>query len=264
VAWCYAELGMFDKAATIARTNLVYCQSMAAQQAITYAYVNLGYILMHTSERAEGKALLHKAISECHAVSNHRLEGWAQAHVSTLEYLDSHFQQALEYAQEACKHLATSPGLRAWALATQARALLALGHTSLALTITKESISIAETLGGMLQGESLPLLVHARVLQALGHTEQAKHTAERAKRELEWRASFLQLPENQETLQLFHQSHQQRLPNANTFFLSQIVQAPNVPDNSCYAGSLPYAYKNTSTCYFQPHTNNSTLARNTR
>ena len=71
VAWCWAELGELARAAAIGRDNLARCQALRAPQAITYAKVNLGYILtLDPAARAEGRAILDDAIAECRALGD--------------------------------------------------------------------------------------------------------------------------------------------------------------------------------------------------
>lgn len=215
-AWCYAELGDFAEAERICRQNLARCNELKAQQAVTYGKVNLGYILSATPEHwDEAASVLRQAIEECGVVANLRLEGWARAHLSTVELLRGELEGSLKQSALAVDLLAVSPGLKAWALAAHARALLERadpGDLELALREAQEAMSILRQLGGLLQGESLPPLILARAQHARGDVAAARVTIQDAHARLtrradrlgseRWRERFLQLPENRQTLQL--------------------------------------------------------------
>ncbi len=213
IGWCWAEIGDFAKAEDLVRANIESCIQAGAQQAITYAKVNLGYILANRPGRSdEARALLAAAIDECRAVRNTRLEGWAHAHAAAIEHAAGTHERALEHAEDAVRLLAAAPSLQGWALATRARALVALGRAEAALEDTTRAIAALDSLGGLLQGESLPPLVHAEVLVALGRDDDAKSAASDARARLErradllgrpdWRALFMAIPDNAATMRI--------------------------------------------------------------
>jgi eukaryotic-like serine/threonine-protein kinase len=212
VAWCHAELGDLERAVELCTQNLAYCQSLGAPQAVTYAKVNLGYILsLVPAQAAEARALLLQAIDECGAVNNLRLEGWARAHLANLEHHAGKPDAELRHAEIASDRLAASPGLQAWALATFARALLRQGRAGEALPPARRSMEILGELGGLLQGESLPPLALASVQAALDDRAGAARTIRDAEQRLlrradrleaRHRAGFLALPLNVETARL--------------------------------------------------------------
>ena len=209
-AWAWAELGYFTHAAALGERNLAACLAGGAKQAITYAKVNLGYILSYCDGRhAQARQLLCEAIAECCEVGNPRLEGWARAHLTRLEHLAGAHEAEAREAERAAALLAVSPGLRGWAQATHARALLALGRPAEALVHARKGMDTLTRLGGLLQGESLPPLMLARALHALGHDEVARAALADAVARLErraarlpdpdWRVRFLAIDENRET-----------------------------------------------------------------
>jgi tetratricopeptide (TPR) repeat protein len=212
VAWCFAELGDIERAYEHGSRSLEFCQRLGGQQAITYAKVNLGFISTYRPDGlVAARKLLREAIAECEAVGNQRLEGWARAHLSTVEHYAGELRAELEQAEIASERLAASPGLQAWALALHARALLRLGRPTDALPRVERALGILNDLGGLLQGESLPPLVSIETRLALGGREQARHAARAAKQRLLGRAErldaafrkgFLALPENARTLAL--------------------------------------------------------------
>ena len=175
--------------------------------------MNLGYVLSLADRDAhtEGRQHLLDAIASCQAVGNQRLEGWAHAHLTSIEHGAHAHERELIHAAKAVERLGTSPGLRAWALATRARALGAVGRHAEALEDSTAAVEVLQRLGGILQGESLPPLVHARTLAELQNPAAAS-AAQAAVERLDaraqrlgkdsWRATFLELPDNRSTLQL--------------------------------------------------------------
>jgi serine/threonine protein kinase/tetratricopeptide (TPR) repeat protein len=213
VAWCWAELGYFEHAANLGERNLSFCKESGIQQAITYAKVNLGYILSHCDGRlAEARRLLGEGIDECHLGGNPRLEGWARAHLTWVDHQAGDHVAAEREARLAVGLLTMSPGLQAWAMAARARALLALSQPAEALAQATQAMTILDQLGGLLQGESLPPLVRAQALHAIGDhhgatwaiTDAALRVHRRAARlpVSAWRERFLAIAENRLTLEL--------------------------------------------------------------
>jgi tetratricopeptide (TPR) repeat protein len=207
LAWCHAEVGDFEEASRIARANLARCEAMGAQQAITYAKVNLGYFLIHVDgARDEARRVLTEAIAECRAVGNARLAGWALTHLASLERLEGASEREELAAREASELLAASPGLQAWALARRALACLDLGRPEEALDHAASAHATFERLGGLIQGESVVPLAYARALRATGELERAAVVLAKGRARLDeraaripreaWRDGFLTHPEN--------------------------------------------------------------------
>jgi tetratricopeptide (TPR) repeat protein len=213
VGWCYAELGDFARAEALVRENMSICAKSAVQQAVTYAKVNLGFILVHRAGGLEeARRQLWDAIVECRAVGNRRLEGWARAHLAAALHAEGEHEASELEARIAIGLLAASPGLCAWAHASRARALVASGRAEEALGPAREAMAILQELGGLLQGESLPPLVLAEALHALGDESGAREAVADACARLrfraarlsrpEWCSSFLTIPDNARTLEL--------------------------------------------------------------
>jgi serine/threonine protein kinase/tetratricopeptide (TPR) repeat protein len=213
VAWCFAELGQIERAYEHCSRSLEFCQRIGAQQAITYAKVNLGFIHSYRAGcLAAARGLLGEAIAECQAVGNLRLEGWARAHLAGVEHYAGDLAAELEQAELASERLLASPGLQAWALATHARALLRHGRPEQALPRVERAIVLLNELGGLLQGESLPPLVSIETRLALGQREEARKAALDAKLRLLRRAERLGAP--------FRESFRALPDNARTFSLA--------------------------------------------
>ncbi|HWN69017.1 MAG TPA: AAA family ATPase, partial [Haliangium sp.] len=147
VAWCWAELGYFGHAANLGERSLAFCRQSGIQQAITYAKVNLGYILSLCEGRlSEARRLLDEGIEECRLVGNPRLEGWARAHLTWVDHQAGDHAAAEREATRAVGLLTMSPGLQAWAMAARARALLAQGLAQPALEQARSAMAILDHL----------------------------------------------------------------------------------------------------------------------
>lgn len=212
VGWCFAEIGMFERAEQILVEALALADELGAQQTITYAQVNVGYVLGLRGKTDEAVAMLERAAATCVAVGNVRLEGWARAHISGIELRRGRPERAEAEAATAIARLELSPGLRAWATAERARALVALGRAPEAVAVAREAMAKLVELGSMLQGESSPPLALAEALAAAGDREAAVAAARDARARLmdraarlprrEWMPSFLARSENARILEL--------------------------------------------------------------
>jgi eukaryotic-like serine/threonine-protein kinase len=192
VAWCWAEIGDFARAETLCRENLAWCLELGAPQAVTYAKVNLGYILgAGTDKLDEARQVLLEAVAECSAVSNARLEGWARAHLSSVELKLEGFAASEEHARRAVDLLLATPGLHAWAEACLARALVRLGRATEARALVEHALTVLERQDGLLQGETTVALAALEVHEALDDGELDKVRA-RARERLAARAERLQ------------------------------------------------------------------------
>jgi serine/threonine protein kinase/tetratricopeptide (TPR) repeat protein len=210
VGWCLVELGRFDEGIRALRANLAGCQELRAQQALTYAKVNLGYALERLPEHAaEADRLLAEAIAETSAVRNQRLEGWARGHLASLRLRQGDGARAEAEARQASELLRGSPSLCGWVEAVRSRALLRLGRVEPALAAAEGALAILDRVGGLLQGSSLPPLAWAEALHRAGQQDRARAAAEDARGRLlaraarlpepSWRTSFLAIAEHAET-----------------------------------------------------------------
>jgi len=212
VAWCWAEIGDRGRAEALCRASLARCLELRAPQAITYAKVNLGYILIAPGSLDEARAVLGEAIDECRAVGNARLEGWARGHRAAALLAAGDAATSEIDAAAAIELLAGAPGLQAWARGLRARARVGLGRAGEALEDARAAVETLDRLGGLLQGESVPPLALAEALDATGDRDAARAAIADARVRLErradrlgdpgWRASFLAIADSARTLEL--------------------------------------------------------------
>ncbi|HWN72161.1 MAG TPA: AAA family ATPase, partial [Haliangium sp.] len=191
LAWWWGELGYLGHAVKTCEDNLRLCEQQNAQQAVTFARINLGFLLARTGaglDRARHE--LDQAVDECRAVGNTRLEGWAHVNLAEVAHGRGDHQAEAEAAARAVGLLAASPSLHAWALAAHARAELALGHSSEACALARRAVDIAGRVR-LIHGRSLPHLILAQALEASGDHEAACAALTRAADELDRRLAYL-------------------------------------------------------------------------
>ncbi len=206
LAWWWAELGYLGHAIKLCEDNLRLCEQQNAQQAVTFARVNLGFLLGRSpTGRERARRVLGEAIDECRAVGNTRLEGWAHVNLAEVAHGLAEHQVEVQAATRAVALLEASPSLQAWALAVHSRAELACGHAVVARDLARRAVELAGRVR-LIHGRSLPHLVLAQALDAAGDPEGARAVLRVAADELarrlsyldrpSWRARFLARPEH--------------------------------------------------------------------
>lgn len=179
LAGCCFQLGQVARAESIARKNLVVCQQLRAPQAIGFAQMTLGLILAHRDEaRDEARDLLAAAEAYYVSVDHPRRRGILHTYKALLALESKDPAAAIIEADLADRYLAGFPGFHAWALAVGARARLQRHGPADALPLARAAVTLLDQLGALLLGETLPRLVLAECLHALGdHTGAATEAA---------------------------------------------------------------------------------------
>ncbi|WP_428265930.1 serine/threonine-protein kinase PknK [Haliangium sp.] len=205
LAWWWGELGYAVHAAKLCEENLRFCIEQRAQQATTFAQINLGFLLAKVGRLERAKEVLEEAAAVCRAVGNARMEGWSCTNMAEVAHAGGDHGRAEEEAGRAVELLEVSPSLRAWALAVHARALLALGQVERAQAQARASVTIAGQVR-LIHGASLPHLVLAQALHAGGDHDDARAALRTAVATLAaragklersgWRERFLAKPEH--------------------------------------------------------------------
>jgi hypothetical protein len=212
VGFAYIELGAYGAAKSVLRDTLVSATRMGLPAIIILAKHNLGLALARDGAIDAGRAAESEAAQAANAAGDKRMEGLSRHYLATILVLAGDPGGAEREARGAVTLLAATPPLRAHALATLARILLARGAPEGAAT-ANEAHALLEQLGGLQEGEALVRLVHAEALAAAGDrpgaqaaiaTAQARLLERAAKiGDATWRDSFLaNVPEHARTREL--------------------------------------------------------------
>jgi tetratricopeptide (TPR) repeat protein len=172
---------------------------------------NLGLALARRGAFDSARAMERRACEAFAAQGDARLEGAAWAYLAEIERLAGDVAAAETHARRGIAQLASSPPVRAAALATLALALVERKAAREALATAREALALLESLGGLEEGEERVWLAMAESLHAIGDRDGARRVIADARarlyaradklRDPSWRASFLQgVPENAATL----------------------------------------------------------------
>ncbi|HVY48407.1 MAG TPA: tetratricopeptide repeat protein, partial [Minicystis sp.] len=208
-AYAYVELGAYAPAEQALRQVLATAERLGLKDLAAGARNNLGIALGRLGKLDEARAVETAAVRASVAQSNRRLESGCRTYLAIILLLASDLRGAEREARAAVDILSVAPPMRAHALGTLARVLIAQGRPAEALAAADEARRLAEE--GVEEGESLISLAYAEALGANGLDARAAVAAaadrlrERAERISDpgWRASFLEnVPENARILEL--------------------------------------------------------------
>jgi tetratricopeptide (TPR) repeat protein/predicted Ser/Thr protein kinase len=213
VGFANLEVGDFARAKEALSSALAAATRLGVIHTIAAIKHNLGMALARTGDIDAALAVEREAAVAFAGLGDRRLEGIARIYLATILEVAGDLPKAEEQAAAAALLLAASPPLRAYALATLARARLARRAPELALGPATEAMNILEAAGSIEEGESLVRLSYAEALAATGDRDKARKALDAARARLlerasrvsdpERRRSFLQnIPENQRTLEL--------------------------------------------------------------
>ena len=195
LAGCCFQLGQVARAESLARENLGLCQQLRAPQALGFAQMTLGLILAGRPEtRDEARELLAAAEAYYVAVDHPRRRGILHTYKAVLALESGDPAAAVAEAVLADRYLAGFPGFRAWALAIGARARLHRHGPADALPLARAAVALLAELGALLLGETLPRLVLAECLHALGDHAGAVAEAAAGRALVERRAAGIRDP----------------------------------------------------------------------
>ena len=169
LAGCYFQLGLSERAESLARSNLAACEKLRAPQAIGFARMTLGGIVAHRPDaRDEARRLLAAAETDYPASAHPRRRGMLHIYRAVLA------RAADEPAAAAVALLVDAPSFRAWPLALQALALVEQGRPADGLAPAHEAVAIHARLGALPTAEHLPRLALAEALLGLGDRSGAR------------------------------------------------------------------------------------------
>ncbi|MDI1447069.1 serine/threonine-protein kinase [Polyangium sp. 6x1] len=189
-----AELGDFDRAEEVLSTCLAAAQRMRLGTVEAACHLNLARVLAERGRLEEASIAATRAEEQGRAHGGYRIAGAAEVHRSGIAYRRGDFVEAEALSRKAEATLLNVPPLCAGAMASRARALVALGRVEEALLESRRANAIVES-GKRETLDKLVRLVHAEVLWAAGAKEEARAAIEKAKAEILGSATRIGEPE---------------------------------------------------------------------
>ncbi len=205
------EVGAYEDVARAMREAIPSAERMGLVSYAALGRSNLGCALRALGALDEALAVETEAALAYAAQGDRRMEGACRNTLALILSDRGDLDGALREAEDAVDKLSKNVPARAYALATKARILIAQGLPGPALDAAREAM--LATLGGIEEGESFVLLVHAEALAAAGEPGSAVAAIAAARARLQARArrildpgrrrGFLErVPENARTLEL--------------------------------------------------------------
>jgi serine/threonine protein kinase len=206
----YMQLGAYARAKSVLREALSVGEPMKLSF-IAPVRANLGFALARLGDLDQALEIETAALAQCVSESYRRFEMASHMYLAVIYGLRSELTRADAHIRSALEASASTPPIRAYALAIFADIQMASGAPEEAYAAASEAMSILEELTGVEEGEALIRLLHAQALEAMGHTAQAQTRINEARLRLMERAdritdtrlrrSFLDhIPENARTL----------------------------------------------------------------
>ena len=206
----YMQLGAYARAKAVLREALSVGEPMKLSF-IAPVRANLGFALARLGDLDQALEIETAALAQCVSESYRRFELASHMYLAVIYGLRGEHAHADAHIRAALDASASTPPIRAYALAIFADIQMASGAPHEAYSAASEAMAILEALEGVEEGEALIRLAHARALEAMGYTEEAQiriaearsRLMERADRitDTRLRRSFLDhIPENARTL----------------------------------------------------------------
>jgi serine/threonine protein kinase/tetratricopeptide (TPR) repeat protein len=202
VGYAKLELGLFREAERDLRSALAIAERMAIDLAANTARQNLALACAYLGELAEARVLGRQACRWFGEREDARELALSRLYLATVLILDEDVEEAAREAEAALGLLPAGAPLRAFALATLARAHLLRAQNHEALETAREAYRLLESLRNIESGESLVRLVMAEALDVTGAAEEARSIIHQACDVLrarantisraDWRRSFLE------------------------------------------------------------------------
>jgi ATP/maltotriose-dependent transcriptional regulator MalT len=213
VAYLHLEVGDYERAIVVLRDTLGAALRLGLENVAAIARQNLGLALGRTGRVAEGRMFEETAIAALVAQGHRRMEGVSRQYHAIILAAAGELGAAEAEARRAAELLSIVPPGHAYALATLAEILLALGRVAEARAAAARAAEILASLQRIEAGEALIRLVDAETLRATGQPDAAQAVLAAAAERLlaraamfedpARRASFLErVPENARTLAL--------------------------------------------------------------
>jgi tetratricopeptide (TPR) repeat protein len=206
-------LGEYALAEDVLRATLVSSERMGLSAAAASCRQNLGLVLGYRGALQEARAVEEAAIEALTVSGDKLMAACGCAYLAHILVLARNFEAAERSARDALVSVGERVSeVRALALATLARVLLATKRPTEAIAAAQEAMEIATKLGGFAE-ESGVRLMHAEALRGSGDRDGSREAIRAARKRLMSRAakisdatmrrSFLEnVPDNARTVQL--------------------------------------------------------------
>jgi tetratricopeptide (TPR) repeat protein len=193
------------------RAIIATAQALGLDNIEMATYQNRALALLRVGALEEALREQRRALDGLRGQGDRRMEGSSHMYLAWTLQAAGDLESAERDARIAVEKLEGAPPLRASALATLARVLLARGQPAAAFAPASEAHELLERLHGIEEGEGLVRLVWAEALASVGERERARAAFLEAERMLleraaritdeSWRRSFLEaVPEHALTM----------------------------------------------------------------
>ena len=191
IGYTWGRVGAFDRAEAVLRDQLARAAKLGLGFLQPVIEHNLATVIAFSGNVAEGLERKQEAVARLGRSGHPRLDGNLQASLAEILFLGGQQAEAEATAGRAADSLGAFPSTRAYALAVQAAALLALGRPLDALTVAGDGMAIFARLGGLEEGESLLRVTWAEAQLLAGDPQTGSSALLDAARRLEARARAL-------------------------------------------------------------------------
>jgi serine/threonine protein kinase len=206
----YMQLGAYARAKSVLREALSVGEPMKLSF-IAPVRTNLGFALARLGDLDQALEIETAALAQCVSEGYRRFELASHMYLAVIYGLRAELERADLHVRAALEASASTPPIRAYALAIFADIQMASGASKEAFAAASEAMGILEALEGVEEGEALIRLLHAQALEATGYPAEAQTRINEARLRLMERAdritdtrlrrSFLDhIPENARTL----------------------------------------------------------------
>ncbi len=149
----YLQLGCYEEAERYLRDALVVGEPMQLHF-IGPVQANLGFTIARRGRLDEALEVESAALALCVKLGHRRSDAASRIYLAEIDRLRDELADAGEQARRGVE-AATTPSLRAYALATLAHVQLARGHSDEALALARQAMTMLQSLEGVEEGESL-------------------------------------------------------------------------------------------------------------
>jgi tetratricopeptide (TPR) repeat protein len=191
VVYALVELGEYASAATEGASVVADAEALGLRNVVALAKQNAGYALVKNGAEDAGVPLLREALAEFTTQGHARMAGGTHIYLASAHLTAGRDDDALAEIDQALEMLASTPPLRAYALAVRARIDLRRGDRARSEVGAQEAMRLLDSLGGIDSGETEVFLAAAEAKIAAGDESGARVILKRGRERLEARASRL-------------------------------------------------------------------------